>query len=96
MTPRSWIEMGDELRGELDNLEHDLWFYVVGMTNGDADLSRFNVRTIDTPKVEAKLLALFKGRDSEWIEEWWADGLAKLRSHGRCLDWPEEPWSAKS
>lgn len=26
----------------------------------------------------------------------YADALVKLRANGRCLDWPDEPWSVKT
>lgn len=95
--------MGNELRAELDALENELSLYVELHTNwGHVSASDSLARTkdFDLPerilrdarRVQAKLN--LKLRTSDAIEAWYADGLAKLRSHGRALDWPEKPWSA--
>lgn len=95
--------MGDELRVELDAIERELWLYVRHFVDRDhAAQMSMRAQVSDDPavvereigKLRAKLTRLAKY--TEGIEDWYADSLAKLRSHGRAADWPDEPWSTKS
>lgn len=98
MTPKTWIERGDELRVELDELETTLrhclfefyrWGHHVSQQAKASDEPEVIVREI---RVMRAKLNLQIGNDALRIARWYRDSLAALRSHGRCHDWPDEPW----
>lgn len=94
MTAPSWIAMGDELRVELDALEARLWTFVVDFCGGNVRMSSHRVAHLDLERVHRRLLRRFEKwrHDRKRIGAWYAAALLKLRSHGRCIDWPDEPW----
>lgn len=99
VTQRGWIEMGDELRVELDRMERELSLYVTHFLDRDVRLS-MHAKVSDHPddfdrdlrRVRARLARL--SRVTDGVPNWYARELLVLRSHGRCLDWPDEPWRA--
>ena len=98
MSSRDWISMGDELRTELDVLERELWLYLMHFLDWPTIVNSRATLSDDPAVIDREIRALRRkltklGSYTEGVEDWYADGLAKLRSHGRALTWPNEPWS---
>lgn len=107
MTPRTWIEMGDELRGELAGKQDEAAFLVLRML-GEQVHALGDEMFIEAPLwLRTWLGSITATRDVQRIytanemtdrvprrdvRRRFGKLLRELRGHGRCLDWPDEPW----
>ncbi len=108
MTAPSWIAMGDELRVELDrehDLAAALCFCIL---EAEFPTRTDGVHPYRWSPVDQYVALLGKARWERTLEtariytrsgsakadtaRRYREALAVLRSHGRCLDWPDEPW----
>lgn len=101
MSARDWISMGDELRVELDAIERELWLYLMHFLDLPTIVNCRAMLSDDPAVVDREIRKLSRkltklASYTEGVEDWYTDALTKLRSHGRALTWPSEPWSVSA